>query len=171
MYGWKTCCYTEVVKCRESATLLRFALYISELVSCLMSALDFLILKLLHCSTLVALPFVLQSLATFTSRCRPAPFSLIKKCRRVPVLLSERQCGSWNSGSSCKKQLVSLMFPNNYVIPCLHYSCSVPAACSRGRKIAKTTSRYVLSASLHATTRLTLVGFSLMSDTNDGYLT
>lgn len=46
-YGRKTC-YTEAMECRESAALLRFAVYISELVSCIMSALDFLTLKLLH---------------------------------------------------------------------------------------------------------------------------
>jgi hypothetical protein len=46
MYGWKTCCYAEAVVCRESAALLRFAVYISELVLCIMSALDLLTLKL-----------------------------------------------------------------------------------------------------------------------------
>lgn len=105
MYGWKTCCFTEAVVCRESAALLRFAVYISELASCIMSVLDFLTLKLLHWSyALLALPFVLKSVATFTSRRRPFPFSLIKKCRRLSVLLSERQFGSWNSSSSCKQQ-------------------------------------------------------------------
>jgi hypothetical protein len=47
MCGWKTCCYAEAVMCRESAALLRFAVYISEHVLCVMSALDFLTLKLL----------------------------------------------------------------------------------------------------------------------------
>jgi len=106
MYGWQTCCYTWAVVCRESVALLRFAVYISELLSRIMSALDFLTLKLLHwSSTLLALPFALQSVATFTSPRRPFPFSLIKKCRLVSVLLSERrQFGSWNSSSSCKQQ-------------------------------------------------------------------
>jgi len=55
-------------------------------------------------AVILALPFVFQSDASFTSRRRPFPFSLIKKCRRVSVLLSKRQFGSWNSSSSCKQQ-------------------------------------------------------------------
>jgi len=81
MHGWKTCCYAEAVECRKSAALFRFAVYIPELVSCIMSALDFLTLKLLV--GLLALPFVFQLNASFTSRRRPFPFSLIKNCRRV----------------------------------------------------------------------------------------
>jgi len=102
MHGWKTCCYAEAVECRKSAALFRFAVYIPELVSCIMSALDFLTLKLLV--GLLALPFVFQLNASFTSRRRPFPFSLIKNCRRVSALLSERQFSSWNSSSSCKQQ-------------------------------------------------------------------
>jgi hypothetical protein len=46
MYGWKICCYTQAVECRQSAALLRFAVYISELVSCIISTLDLRTLKL-----------------------------------------------------------------------------------------------------------------------------
>ena len=135
VYGWKTCCYTEAVECRKSSALFRFVVYISELVSaCLLW-----IFPLHSCYILLALLFFFQSDAYVTSRRRPFPFPLIKKCRLVSVLLSERQFGSWNSSSSCKVQqldsppsttLVSVTLPNNYVTRYLRYIFSVPAASS-----------------------------------------
>ena len=153
MYGWKTCCYTAAVECRESAALLRFVVHISELVSCIMSVLYFLTLKAV----------------TVFLLCRSS-------CSWL--LLSERQFRSWNSGSSNKQQQLDSpqtqpssqwRFQIITSLGIYDIAARFPAASSRVRKIGKTT--FSLSASLHATTRLTLEGFSLTSGKSEVYFT